>query len=115
MGWMTDIKDAAISAGVRKFLASKLGDFGKIDQLTIDTSSRKIVMIVALEGEATPVEIRLAGYEIQEQNGVTTVSVPAGAFTASRPWLTKLLNSQLGGRPFKIPAEYAGYAKSLVG
>ena len=113
-GFLSSIKDVAISGAVRQFLGSKLQGFGKIVHLKMDTRARRIEMKVELEGEVTPVEVVLNGYQIVEKNGATTISAPGEAFQASRPWLTKLLNSQLAGRSFEIPAQYASYAKGLV-
>ncbi len=114
-GWLNSLKDTALGATVRQFLGSKLEGYGKIEQLKIDTKNHLIEVEVRLEGENTPVQVTLRGYEIVEKDGVTHISAPTGAFTASRIWLGKLLNAQLAGRSFVIPEKYAQYARGLIG
>jgi hypothetical protein len=114
-GWLNSLKDTALSATVRQFLGSKLDGYGKIEQLKIDTKNHLIEVEVRLEGENAPVHVTLRGYEIIEKDGVTRISAPTGAFTASRPWLGKLLNAQLAGRDFVVPEKYAKYARGLIG
>ncbi|HEX8371839.1 MAG TPA: hypothetical protein VF585_03595 [Chthoniobacterales bacterium] len=114
-GWLNSLKDTALSATVRQVLASKIEAYGKIEQFKIDTKTRIIDVAIRLEGETSPVQVTLKNYEIAEKNGVTQVSAPSGAFTASRPWLGKVLNAELAGRVFVIPEKYAKYAKGLIG
>ncbi len=115
MAWLDSLKDTAIATGARTVLNSQIADFGKVSRLNLDTAARKIAFEVELEGEVTPVEVTLTGYEIVENQGRTMISAPAGAFAASRPWLTKLLNARLTGRSFELPEKLAGYAKMLIG
>ena len=114
-GWLNSLKDTALSATVRQVLASKIEAYGKIEQFKIDTKDRLVDVAIRLDGETAPVQVTLRGYQITEKNGVTQVSSPTGAFSASRPWLGKLLNAELAGKTFVIPEKYAKYAKSLVG
>ena len=114
MAWFNSLKDTAVAGTVRTFLNSQIKDFGKIAHFDMDTAKRQISFKVELEGEVTPVEVTLTGYQISESGGKTVISSPAGAFAASRPWLTKLLNAQLAGRTFDVPEKFASYAKALV-
>lgn len=114
-GWLNSIKDTALAATVRSFLGPHLEGYGKIEQLKMDTKSRQIELKLRLEGEELPVDVILKGYEICEKEGATYISSPDQAFTSSRTWLTKLLNTHLAGRDFVIPEKYAKYARGLVG
>jgi len=114
-GWLNSIKDTALSATVRSFLGPHLDGYGKIEELKLDTKSHHIELKLRLEGEELPVDVWLRDYDIREIQGTTTFSAPPQAFTTSRTWLTKLLNTHLAGRDFVIPEKYAKYARGLVG
>ena len=114
-GWLNSIKDTALAATVRSFLGPHLEGYVKIEQLKMDTKSRQIELKLRLEGEEQLVDVLLQSYDIREKEGATTISTPAQAFTSSRLWLTKLLNTHVAGRDFVIREKYAKYARGLAG
>jgi len=113
--WFNSLKDAALATAARQFLAAKIEGYGTLENLTLDTRARTIALVILLDGETAPVQIQLSDYSILEENGEVRVHFAPDSFSTSRPWLTRLLNTQIAGRSFPIQGKFATYLRQLAG
>jgi len=104
-GWLQRQKDSSSSFLLERALQRAIWDYGRMLKLTIDSRQKSAKCEVLLKGESEPVTLILQQYEI--------ITEPAGTFviihkaTASREWLTALLESFVRGKKIPVPEKYA--------
>jgi hypothetical protein len=82
-------KDALASRAARAWVNELIARYGNVQKLRID-SRRKIVEVSCLlDGEATPITIRMDNYRLETERDKTFIR--ASEFTCTRPWLQKVL------------------------
>jgi hypothetical protein len=98
----TGIKDSLTSAAAKSMIASRLDRYGELTDLRIRSREKSIAAELLLEGEETPVMIRIECYRI--------IATPEGhsivveGVTASRAWLRNLLEDLLLEKPLPVPS-----------
>jgi hypothetical protein len=107
MGFFSDAKDRLVESAALPVLNNAwLKPFGRATSLKIDSSNRTAELCLELNGEETPITIKVQDYElIQEPNGTFIV---LKSVTASREWMTAMAREYLVGRRLAVPAEHAG-------
>ena len=100
------VKDGMIGIGLKKFVNEKFGEYGEIQDADVDTGSRKVNLKVLLKGEQFPVTASIDRYDIEREG--EDVYIKLLAFSASRAWLSTILNKFLIGKRFKLPSAVAG-------
>ena len=91
---------------------SVLKPYGTLTDLQLDTKRRTIDAELELKGEARPVRIQVAEYELIEESDSTYLILKS--VTTSREWLTALTRDFLVGRPLKLPAAVRSYLPMLL-
>lgn len=91
------IKDKVSSIAAKSFLESKLGEAGEIQELSIDSRSKKFSIVLLLKGEPASIAIDVANYRILEDTEGSLVEI--GEIQSSRRWIEMLL----AGRKIKVP------------
>ncbi len=94
-------KDAMTGAAARKFINDRISRYGSVSDLRLDSKAKTVEVTCKLEGEVSPVTVRIGRYEIEERGGKKFVR--ATSFTCSRPWLERALEDFVVGRPFEVP------------
>src|SRR5215831_8739460 len=94
-------KDAALEKAVLVFLRPKLTRYGELEQLTLDTSARRLSGVIRLHGEPSSLVISEAHYDIKREGEDAFLVIHS--VKASREWVQNLLDDQLHRLPLKIP------------
>jgi hypothetical protein len=109
MGLLKEItrrgKDMTISSVVARLAEKYVNPFGKILNISFDSSNRSLSVTLSLKGETEHVTIKINKYEITEDAG--RHYIVAREITASRPWIDAAAKVYLRNRPFKIPSHVA--------
>ncbi len=110
--WLAGKKDASVSFVAEKLLRKRLERYGELLELRINSRERSAVVEMLPRGELEPVRIDVHRYEIGEEDGALHVTLAQAS--ASRAWLTLLLQDFVLDRRFPIPEQYASVAKLLL-
>ncbi len=106
MSIFANAKDRVMEQAALAYLNSQiLTPYGQAISLRIDSSAKTIRVDLNLKGEASPVMIEIAGYEIVNEDGRYFLIVQSAR--TSREWLTALASTRLCGQRIEIP-ESAG-------
>ena len=107
MGFFSDAKDRLVESAALPVLNNAwLKPFGRATSLKMDSSNRTAELCLELNGEQTPITIKVQDYElIEEPNGTFIV---LKSVTASRQWMTALAREYIVGRRLAVPPEHAG-------
>ncbi len=95
------LKEAAAEAAITALVNREIETFGTVRSLSINTEQKTMRVELALKGEAARIWINVAAYELSEQNGQVHIAFQNA--TASREWITAVLNQYVVGRPFRLP------------
>ena len=98
----TAAKDALTSSTARKFINGKIERYGEVQNLQIDSKRKTVTIVCDLIGETEPIQVTVGKYVIEGSGG--TDYVRATGITASRPWISKLLEDFVEGRRFEVPS-----------
>lgn len=83
-------KDALASRTALTWINHRFERYGKVQELKID-SRRKIVEVSCLlDGEPTPITIRIENYSVEVEGPKQFIR--ATRFTCTRPWLQNILS-----------------------
>jgi hypothetical protein len=110
--WLHDRKDASLSFVLERALQQRLERYGRVMELRIDTRQSAAFLKLHLKGELEPVSVTIDAYEIQRDNDQTCVVLKQAS--ASREWLSLVIQEMVIQRPFPIPEQYAGWVKMLL-
>ena len=98
---LSAVKDRAIEASAKSLINQKINGIGRVTELQIDSRQKTISAQMVLKGETAPISINIGAYELVQENGVTCISFKG--FTASREWISALLNRYLTGHKLQVP------------
>lgn len=99
------LKDGALGIALRKLVNDKFGEYGEVEDCSIDTAKNRLVLRAVLKGETSAITAVIDHYEIAREN--EDVYIVLHKLSASREWLTQLLKRIGEGKRFKIPATVA--------
>jgi hypothetical protein len=102
---LKDAKHALRDEPVRHWLNSKLGRYGEMLKLEIDSKQKTISLEILPKGETTPIQVRIGNYEIIEGD---EGGLKLGDIQTSREWMTELIKTQA-----PEPTVPLGHAKLL--
>ena len=97
----TSLKEKALQAAIRAFMNREIEAFGAVTELGIDTSKKTMRVELDLKGEASRILINVGSYELSEKNGQIYLALKD--VTASREWITGVLNKYVVSRTFRLP------------
>lgn len=101
MSFFSGLKDKAFQASAKAYLNQKISNFGTVTDLSIDSKSKSLQLELQLKGEAAPIRVHVARYELTRENQRPLVAVHE--VSASREWITTALKEYIVGRRFEIP------------
>ena len=85
----TAAKDALAGQAARVWANNLIARYGKVQDLKIDSRQKTVEVSCLLEGEATPITIRIGNYVVETEQDKKFIR--ATDFTCSRPWLKNFL------------------------
>jgi hypothetical protein len=97
----TSLKETVLRAAIKAFINREIEEFGVATELAIDTSKKTMRVELDLKGEASRIQINVGLYELSEKGGEVHLSLQN--VTASREWITAVLNKYVVGRTFRLP------------
>lgn len=95
-------KDALASRAAQTYLNERLSRYGKVEKLKIDSAGKRMEVICLLDGEPTPITVRVEHYAVESEGAKRFLRV--SNCTCSRPWLQNLLNDFATGRRVELPS-----------
>jgi hypothetical protein len=95
-------KDAITSHAAQTYLNDRIRRYGKVERLKIDSGRKQMEVVCLLEGEPTPITVRVGNYVVQDEGSKKILLVSQCA--CSRPWLQRLLNDFAEGRRIPLPS-----------
>jgi len=95
------MKDAVTSRAVQSYVNTRISNYGTVQDLTIDSRRKTVEITCLLNGESTPIQVKVEKYVVEDVGGrkifkITDVS-------CSRPWLQNLLVDFAKDRPMELP------------
>lgn len=99
------IKDWGSSHAAAVYLRAKIDHYAELEMLEIDSSAKKIRVVIKLKGEADAIDLRVNNYELSQENEKNWVIV--SQVECSREWLHLLAADHLVGKKLKIPGVVA--------
>jgi len=97
----TAAKDALASRAAQIWANKLIARYGKVEDLRIDSRRKTVEASCWLEGEATPITIRIENYVVESELGKRFIR--ATDFHCTRPWLQKYLTDFGHLRRIELP------------
>ena len=94
-------KDALASRAAQAWANNLIGRYGKIQGLKIDSRLKTLEVSCLLEGETSPVNVRVENYVLESEGDSTFIR--GTQFTSSRPWLQRFLSDFGPGKRVRLP------------
>ena len=85
----TAAKDALASRGARTWANTLIARYRQVQELKIDSRLKTVVVTCLIEGEVTPITVRVENYVVETERNKTFIR--ATGFSCTRPWLQKVL------------------------
>jgi hypothetical protein len=82
-------KDALASQAARVWANNLIFRYGEVQALKIDSRRKTVEVSCLLEGEPTPITIRIENYMVASEEGKSFIC--ATSFSCTRPWLQSFL------------------------
>ena len=95
-------KDALTSRAAQAWAGSLLARYGTVHDAKIDSRAKTLEVSCLLEGELTPITIKIAGYTVETEGGKKFLR--ATGFTCTRPWLQNVLRDFGPRQRIELPA-----------
>jgi ribosomal protein L22 len=95
-------KDAISSRVGQAWMNKAFARYGEVQHLKIDSRRKTVEVSCLLEGETTPIAIRIENYVVESEAGKTFVRV--NTIHCSRPWLQNLLTDLATRQRLELPA-----------
>ena len=95
------MKDWLLSKALKTYLRERVARYGELKDLTVDSRVKSIDLVIQPHGERDDVHVKVTRYTLVQRDGKHLITIEGS--TASRPWLTHVLEDYLQGRSFEIP------------
>jgi len=95
-------KDALTSRSARAWANRLIARYGQVQDLKIDTRRKTVEATCQLEGETTPITIRIENYVVEAERDKKFIR--ATGFSCSRPWLQNVLTDHGPRQRIELPA-----------
>ena len=95
-------KDALASRGAQTWANTLLARYCKVQELKIDSHLKTVEVTCLLDGEATPITIRVENYRMDTEGD--KVYFRATGFACNRPWLQKVLTDFGSKQRIELPS-----------
>jgi len=112
MGFTSWVKDKAIGSLLKAFANNVVSDFGRIENIDLDSENKKIILLVWLKGEKEIISLEVTKYEVVKSNNKNYIHLHN--ISASREWIEVAINKYFIERQIEIPEQFAGVIKILL-
>jgi hypothetical protein len=85
----TAAKDALASQAALVWANKLIARYGRVQDLKIDSRRKTVEVSCLLDGESTPITIRIGNYVVETERGKNFIR--ATDFSCTRPWLQNFL------------------------
>lgn len=106
------LKDKTLSQGILYAINRKIGRFGKVTTLCLDTEKKRMELELELKGERERLRIVVRDYTVGYEEG--RYLLRAGSIESSKEWLEILAREYLLSRPIEIPSRYGRMIDRLL-
>jgi hypothetical protein len=96
------MKDAVTSRAVQALINGRISNYGSVQDLTIDSTRKRVEITCQLLGEPTPIDVKVGKYVVETVGDRKFVKITE--VTCSRPWLQNLLVDFAQNRPVELPS-----------
>ena len=96
------LKDAVTSQAALTFVNNKIGRYGTVQELKIDSRRKTVTGTCLLHGEPLPITVKVESYEIETVGDKKFIQITG--INCSRPWLHNLLTDFAKNRRVELPA-----------
>jgi hypothetical protein len=97
----TAAKDAMTSRAAMLYINNHIAQYGRLQELKIDSQRKSMEVSCVLHGETTPIGIKLKDYVVETEGQKKFIQV--GEFSCTRPWLQSLLTHFGRNRRIELP------------
>ncbi len=94
-------KDAMTSRAAQTWANDFISRYGKVQELKIDSRRKTLEVSCQLEGEATPITVKIGNYVIETEGAKRFLR--ASGFSCSRPWLQNVLEDHGPKQRIELP------------
>jgi len=94
-------KDALSSRAAQAWANKLISRYGSVQKLRIDSRRKTVEVSCLLDGELTPITIRIEKYVVETELGKKFIR--ATDFTCTRPWLQKFLTDFSPRQRIELP------------
>ncbi len=98
----TAAKDLMTSKAAKAYVSDFIKNYGKVDELKIDSERRRIDVTCQLFGEVSAITVTIEKYRIEQRDGKTFIEVLDSS--ATRPWMQAAMRDHLHGRKIEVPS-----------
>ncbi len=97
----TAAKDALASRSAQAWANNLIGRYGKVQELKIDSRLKTIEVQCMLEGEVSPITVKVENYVVETEGGKKFIR--ANGFSCTRPWLQNVLTDHGTRQRIELP------------
>lgn len=99
-------KDILSSRAAQAWANNLISAYGQVEELKIDSRRKTVEVTCQLDGEATPITVRIEDYLLEREGDQTYFR--AGRFSCSRRWLQQALTDHASEHRIALPTWAAG-------
>ena len=103
--------DNLITGGkiTKTLINSRIKEYGKVIDLKIDNKNKQISVKALLNGEESPIEVKVEEYELQEE------SITIKKISSDRTWVNTALSNFVAGKSFALPPKSIDFINDFLG
>lgn len=100
-------KDVLSSRAAQAWANNLIRPYGQVEELKIDSRRKTVAVTCQLDGEATPITVRIEDYQLEREGDRTFFR--ASRFNCSRRWLQQALTDHASEHRIELPTWAAGF------
>jgi hypothetical protein len=101
------------SVSTKYFINKRIGEYGQVVELKIDSKNKSVYASVQLKGENSPIKLEVENYEITKSDLSTSVLIRD--VSSDKPWLDAVVKNFLVGKPIDVPVGMIKYLDGFLG
>ena len=101
------------ASGAKVVINKLISEYGKVCDLEINKAEHSIIASVLLDGESTPIAVKIEEYEIIKTEAGTSVVVKSAS--SDKAWLNTGIKNFLIGKAWNIPEKATPFLDGLIG